>query len=174
LRFRNKQEMVSKWAKPIGAAYNRAFVANWEYSPLTDRELDLLVDSLMPVLEPELVKIILHENEVVGFVFAFADVSAALQRARGKLNPLSLLDLMLDMRRTPWVALNGAGILPEYHGRGGNALMYVEMEKTMRESGRFQHAELTQIAETAVQMRRDVLRVGGKPYKNHRVYRRSL
>ncbi len=174
LRFKNKRELVSKWAKRIGAAYNKAFVANWEYAPLTDRELNLLIDNLMLVTEPELVKIITHADEVVGFVFAFADVSAALQRARGRLNPVSLVDLMLDMRRTNWVALNGAGILPEYHGRGGNALMYAEMEKTMRDSGRFHHAELTQIAETAVQMRRDVVRMGGKLYKNHRVYRRGL
>lgn len=174
LRFRSKQDLVKNWAKRIGAAYNQAFVDNWEYYPLSDHEIDLLEDNLMIVAEPGLVKIITHEDEVVGFVFAFADVSAALQRARGRLHPLSLADLVLDMRRTKWVALNGAGILPAYHGRGGNALLYVEMEKTMRESGRFQHAELTQIAETAVQMRRDVVRLGGRLYKNHRVYRRSL
>ena len=38
---------------------------------------------------------------------------------------------------------------------GGNALMYWEMEKTLRGT-RFQHAELTQVAESAVQMRRDL------------------
>jgi hypothetical protein len=174
LHFRSKQDLAKNWAKPIGAAYNKAFVNNWEYYPLTDHEIDLLVSNLMMVTEASLVKIITHADEVVGFVFAFADVSAALQRARGQINPLSLADLLIDMRRTKWVALNGGGILPEYHGRGGNALLYVEMEKTMRESGRFQHAELTQIAETAVQMRRDVERLGGRLYKNHRVYRHSL
>jgi len=174
LRFRSKQDLVKHWAKPIGAAYNKAFVDNWEYYPLTEHEIDLLVSNLMIVTEPSLVKIITHQDEVVGFVFAFADVSAALQRARGQINPLSLADLLLDMRRTKAVALNGAGILPAYHGRGGNALLYVEMEKTMRESGRFRQAELTQIAETAVQMRRDVQRMGGRLYKNHRVYRRNL
>jgi GNAT superfamily N-acetyltransferase len=173
LRFKDKQELVKKWAKRIGAAYNQAFVANWEYYPLTDREIDLLVDSLMLVVEPHLVKIITHADQVVGFTFAFPDVSAALQRARGRLWPWSLVDLLLDMRRTKWVALNGNGILPEYHGRGGNALLYAEMEKTVRESG-YQHAEFVQIAETAVQMRQDIVKLGGKLYKNHRVYRRQL
>ncbi len=173
LRFRSKQELVRKWAKRIGAAYNRAFVNNWEYYPLTDREIGLLVDSLMLVVDPRLVKIITHADEVVGFSFAFADVSAALQRGRGRLSPLALLDLVLEMRRSRWVALNGAGILPEYHGRGGNAVLYAEMEKTVREAG-FQHAEFTQIAESAVQMRQDVMRIGGQLYKNHRVYRYSL
>ena len=77
------------------------------------------------------------------------------------------------MRRTKWVALNGAGILPEFQGRGGNALLYSEMEKTIREFN-FEHADLTQVAESAVEMRADLENLGGKPYKNHRVYRRSL
>ena len=77
------------------------------------------------------------------------------------------------MRRTKWVALNGAGILPQYQGRGGNALLYTEMEKTVREFG-FEHADLTQVAETATDMRSDLENLGGKPYKNHRVYRKNL
>jgi hypothetical protein len=47
------------------------------------------------------------------------------------------------------------------------------MEKTVGEFD-YQHADLTQIAESAVQMRRDLENIGGKPYKNHRVYRRDL
>jgi hypothetical protein len=43
------------------------------------------------------------------------------------------------------------------------------MEKTIKEAN-FRHADLTQIAESAVQMRRDLENVGGVPYKNHRVY----
>jgi hypothetical protein len=30
------------------------------------------------------------------------------------------------------------------------------------------------VAETAVQMRKDLKTVGGKEYKNHRVYRKSI
>ena len=77
------------------------------------------------------------------------------------------------MRKTKWFSLNGAGVLPEYHGRGGNALLYYEMEKTMKDFG-FVHGELTQVAETAVQMRKDLMSVGGQPYKNHRVYHKKL
>jgi hypothetical protein len=49
----------------------------------------------------------------------------------------------------------------------------VEMEKTVRGFD-FEHGELTQVAETAVQMRRELENLGGKPYKNHRVYVRRL
>jgi hypothetical protein len=170
--FRNKRELVS-WAKPIGQAYNDTFIKNWEYYPLTDREIKYVVDTIITVADAKLIKVITHKDNVVGFLLAFPDVSQALQRGRGRINPLSVLDILRDMKRTEWLSLNGAGILPEYQGLGGNALMYSEMEKTLN-SYNFIHAELTQVAETAVQMRKDLINVGGKPYKNHRVYHRKI
>lgn len=171
-RFRSKRELVA-WAPRIGRAYNQAFVNNWEYYPLTDREIAFLTNNLMSVADPRLIKIITHGEDVVGFLFAFPDVSAAIQRSRGRLLPFGLIDLLIEFKRTKWVAINGAGILPEFQGRGGNALLYSEMEKTIREAG-FRHADLTQVAESAVQMRRDLENIGGVPYKNHRVFIRDL
>ena len=170
--FETKSEL-RQWAKKIGKAYNETFINNWEYYPLTEREIDFVVDTLITVANPRLIKIILSKDKVVGFLFGFPDVSEALQRARGRLTPWAIVDLLLEMRRTKWVSLNGAGVLPEYHGRGGNALLYAEMQKTVLDFG-FEHAELTQVAESAVQMRKDLITIGGKAYKNHRVYFRHI
>ncbi len=172
LRFKNKKELKS-WAQRIGKAYNQAFVNNWEYYPLTENEVAFVLENMLAVADPRLIKIILHGDEVVGFLFGWLDLSAALQRAKGRLLPFGLFDVLFEMKRTKWIALNGAGILPEHHGRGGNALLYSEMEKTIQEYN-FEHADLTQVAETAVQMRHDLENLGGKAYKNHRVYRKIL
>ncbi|MGA2111405.1 MAG: hypothetical protein ABSG98_04555 [Anaerolineales bacterium] len=172
VRFRNKRDLVS-WAGKIGEAYNKTFVKNWEYYPLTEREIKFVVDQLMVVADHRLIKIITHEDEVVGFLFAFPDLSAALQRAHGHLLPFGLPDLLLEMRRTKWISLNGVGMLPEFQGIGGNALMYLEMEKTIG-GFHFHDAELTQVAESARQMRHDLENLGSRPYKNHRVYGRKI
>ncbi len=171
-RFRTRGE-IRAWTDRIREAYNRTFVDNWEFYPISEREAQFLMDNAIGLSDPRLIKIIVHDDKMVGFLFGFPDVSAALQRARGRLTPWALVDLWLEMRRTKWLALNGAGLVPEFHGVGGNALLYAEMEKTTR-AREFQHADLTQVAETAVQMRRDLENVGGEMYKNHRVYRLSL
>lgn len=171
-RFKSKAELKA-WAPRIGEAYNRAFVNNWEYYPLTEREIKFILDNILVIADPRLIKIITHDDQVVGFLFGFHDVSAALQRANGRLFPFGLIDLLLELRRTKWVALNGAGILPEFQGRGGNALLYNEMDKTIRDFG-FEDADLTQVADTAVQMRADLVNIGGQLYKTHRVYAREL
>ncbi len=172
-RFKNKKELLS-WADRIGLAYNNAFVHNWEYYPLTKREVDFVVENIMTIADHRLIKIITHNEDVVGFLFAFHDVSAALQRARGSLNPLSLLDLLLEMRRTQTVSVNGMGILPEHQGHGGNAILYNEMGQTLLQFGQFRHVEMTQVAETTEQMRADLKNLNGVEYKNHRVYRKEL
>jgi GNAT superfamily N-acetyltransferase len=172
LRFNTKNDLKI-WADRVGRAYNNAFINNWEYYPLTDKEIKFQLDNILQVANPKLFKIIVHGEDVVGFLFAFPDVSAAMQRAKGHLLPFGLIDLLLEMGRTKWVSLNGVGILPEFQGKGGNALLYSEMEKSVKDFG-FDHADLTQVAETAVTMRSDLINIGGKPYKNHRVYHKSI
>jgi len=172
-RFSSKKELL-QWKDRIGTAYNKSFVQNWEYYPLTQREIDFVVETIMTIADHRLIKVITHGENVVGFLFAFPDVSGALQRARGRLHPLSLVDLLLDMKRTQTVTVNGMGILPEYHGHGGNALLYYEMGKTLLDFKQFVHVEMTQVAETTEQMRADLKNLNGVEYKNHRVYRKEL
>jgi hypothetical protein len=173
LDFKNKRALRS-WAGRIGQAYNKAFVKNWEYYPLTQREIDFVVDNVMTIVDPDLIKIIVKDGEVVGFVFPFPDVSAAMQKNKGKLGPIEILRLLIEIKRTNWISFNGVGILPEYQGLGGNAVMYAELEKSMHQNTQFVHSELTQVAETAEQMRKDLQNLGVRFYKNHRVYQRDI
>lgn len=169
IKFKNKNDL-RKWAPKIGKTYNQAFVGNWEYYPLTDNEVQYVLDNIITIADPKLIKIIVHNEDVVGFLLGFPDVSSAIQRSKGYLLPFGLVDMLITLRRTNWVAMNGMGILPKFQGRGGNALLYAEMEDTIKDY-KFDHVEMTQIAESAVQMRKDLINLGGVPYKNHRVFR---
>ena len=174
-RFSNKRQLVA-WAARIGKAYNDAFVNNWEYYPLTQREIDFVVKNILTIADHRLIKIITHgaNADVVGFLFAFHDVSAALQRAKGHLLPFGLVDIMLELKRTKTVAVNGMGILPSHQGHGGNAILYSEMGHTLLDFRQFEHVEMTQVAESAVQMRADLKNLNGVEYKNYRVYKKEL
>lgn len=174
-QFKNKKELIA-WAPRIGKAYNDAFVHNWEYYPLSAREIDFVVSNIMTIADHRLIKIITHgaDAQVVGFLFAFHDVSAALQRARGHLLPFGLLAILLELKRTHTVSVNGMGILPEFQGHGGNAILYSEMGHTLFGFKQFTQVEMTQVAETTEQMRADLKNLNGVEYKNNRVYRKSL
>ncbi|MDO9131202.1 MAG: hypothetical protein Q7U34_15180 [Anaerolineales bacterium] len=172
-RFKSKKELI-QWAQRIGETYNRTFIHNWEYYPFSQGDIDYAVDNVFMVADHRLIKLILHGEDIVGFLFAFPDVSAALQRAKGRLFPFGIVDILLEMKRTKTVSGNGMGVLPEFQGTGGNALLYYELGKTVFDFYKFEFVEMTQVAETTKQMRADLKNLNGVEYKNHRVYRREV
>ena len=171
--FKSKKELLG-WAWRIGEAYNKTFIHNWEYYPFSKGDVQYAVDNVINFADHRLIKVVTHGDESVGFLFTFPDVSAALQRARGRLFPFGILDILLEMKRTRTISGNGMGILPEFQGSGGNALLYNEMGKTVFAFNQFEHVEMTQVAETTRQMRADLKNLNGVEYKNHRVYRRLI
>jgi hypothetical protein len=172
-QFKSKRELV-KWAPRIGYAYNKAFIHNWEYYPFTEGDVKYAVDNVFMIADRRLIKLIMYKDEIVGFLFTFPDVSDALQRAGGRLFPFGIVDILLEMKRTKTISGNGMGILPEFQGKGGNALLYYEMGKTVLGFNQFQHVEMTQVAETTRQMRADLKNLNGVEYKNHRVYCKAI
>jgi hypothetical protein len=167
-RFKDKREL-KEWAIKIGEAYNKTFVNNWEYYPLTPNEIKFALDNIMVVAVPNLIKVITYEGVLIGFLFGFPDITPQLQRNKGRITPWGILDMFNGLKNSKFISLNGVGVLTEYHGRGANALLYSEMLDTIKNSG-YTEAELTQVAESAVQMRKDLITVGGREYKNHRIY----
>jgi len=172
-KFKSKRELLG-WARRLTETYNKAFIHNWEYYPFTQGDVDYAIQNVFMVADYRLIKIITHGDEIVGFLFAFPDISAALQRAKGHLFPFGLIDLLIEMKRTKTVSGNGMGILPEFHGVGGNALLYNELGKTALSFNQFEHVEMTQVAETTHQMRADLKNLNGVEYKNHRVYHKTI
>jgi len=171
--FKSKKELVG-WAQRIGRTYNKTFINNWEYYPFTQGDVDYAVQNVFMVADYRLIKLIMHGEDIVGFLFAFPDASAALQRAKGRLFPFGIVDLLIEMKRTKTVSGNGMGVLPEFQGTGGNALLYYELGKTVLGNYDFKFVEMTQVAETTKQMRADLKNLNGVEYKNHRVFRKFI
>ncbi len=171
--FKSRKELLG-WAWRIGESYNKTFINNWEYYPFTKGDVQYAVDNVINFADYRLIKLIMHGEDIVGFLFAFPDCSAAFQRAKGHLFPFGIIDLLLEMKRTKTVSGNGMGVLPEFQGTGGNAILYYEMAKTVLGMNQFEHVEMTQVAETTRQMRADLKNLNGVEYKNHRVYRKAI
>lgn len=170
--FKSKAEL-KRYAVQFGQTYNKTFVNNWEYYPLTEREIQFAVDNILTVAVPQYIKFIAHGDDLVGFLLGFPDISSALQRQGGRITPWGLADIMLEFKKTSFISLNGVGVLPEYKGRGAVALLYDEMSRVLQESP-FAEGELTQMAETAKEVRIELVTYGAKPWKNHRIYTKAV
>jgi hypothetical protein len=120
-----------------------------------------------------LIKIIQKDENVVGYLFAYPDISEAVQKVKGEIFPFGWVRLLLAMKRTEWVNINGAGIIEQYQGLGGTAILFSEMYKSVLEGG-FKHAEIVQIGVDNDKMQRELRDLGIDFYKTHRIYVRKL
>jgi hypothetical protein len=154
--------------------YNNSLVDSEGTVPLTDEEVNSMANQLVWLADPKLVKFVMKDDKAVGFLLAYPDVSAALQKTRGRLFPFGWLTLLLELRRTKWININGAGLLPEYRGSGGTAILYSEMFKSVAENPRYRHAEVVQIGVENENMQREMENFGIDFYKMHRTYSRAL
>lgn len=171
--FKNKAEM-RRWIPVVNLVHHESFHNNAGYYPTTDEEFAMIANTMIQIADPDLIKLIMKEDQVVGFVIAYADVSEALQKTRGELWPFGWYTLLKEQKRTQLVDLNGVGLLPEYQGRGANAFLYAELEKTLRARQQFRKAEIVQVDERNFKSKSDMETMGVIWHKRHRLYTRPL
>jgi hypothetical protein len=170
--FTSKREL-RRWVPEIQRINNEAFTEVWGYYPIDEAEANAIADRFLAVADPRLIKLVMKGDEVVGFVIGYADISAGIQRANGRLWPLGWIHILLEFRRTKWANFNGAGLLPDHQGVGANAVLYTELARSVSQFD-FEHADLVQVAENNVESIGEVNAAGAEWYKRHRVYRREL
>lgn len=173
VRFRTKAELRAMIPQ-VMAVYNASFVEVQGYVPVTGLEAKTIGERILSTADPTLIAFLMKGDELAGFVLAYPDISAAVQRCRGRMWPTGWYHLLREFKRTRWLNFNGVAILEPYRGLGGNALLYAELYQTLLGRPQYQYADLVQIQETNVRMIQELEAVEVRPYKKHRIYRCSL
>lgn len=170
--FSSKSEMKS-WISRIEEVHDQAFQEYPWYYPSTPEEFQLLAENIIAISDPKMIKFIMHGDQVAGFILAYPNINKAIQRTRGRIFPLGWIDLLITRKFTPAVDLNGVGLLPQYQGLGGNALLYSEVEKVIANSGK-KYGEIIQVDERNFRSKSDMDFMEVVWHKTHRTYRKSL
>jgi len=172
LTFRNRLEFKN-YISSLQTLYNSSLEGTTGNIPLTQNDITTLANQLLWFADPKLIKIIMKDDEPVGFLLAYPDISEAIQRCRGNLFPFGWLHLLLETKKTRWVNINGVAIVEKYRGLGGTAILFSEMYKSIR-NGKFEHADLVQIGVENEKMQLELRSLGIDFYKTHRLYQREI
>jgi ribosomal protein S18 acetylase RimI-like enzyme len=135
--------------------------------------MEYIANSLISIADPGLIKLILKNGQLIGFIFAYHDITSGIQKARGRIWPIGWWHLLQERKQTKWVNINGVGVLPAFQGMGVNAILYSEIQKSVQEFG-FEHVEVVQVNEANFESRSDMETMGIKWYKSHRSYKKEL
>jgi GNAT superfamily N-acetyltransferase len=171
-QFSTKDEL-REWIPEVRTVYNAAFGNVPEFVPITEDEVWLIAEKILSIADPRLLKLVFKDDKLVGFLFAYPNISAGMKKARGRMWPLGWWHLMRDFKRTKWVDLNGIGLLPEHQGVGAGAILYTEMEKTIHDFG-YELADFVQINELNRKSFAEATSAGIHWHKAHRIYKKEF
>lgn len=173
LRYINPKKLKLE-IENIKKIYNKAWENNWGFVPMTDAELDLMADELKLILDPTLAPMIVNEEgEVVAFALAMRDINQITKEFNGHLFPFNFLQLIFNKKKMNWLRVLLLGILPEYRGKGLDAVLYYEIIKNGIQLN-ITHAEASWILESNEGMNRGVQVVNGEKYKTYGIYQLQL
>ena len=153
--------------------YNGSLVGTSGNPPLTDEDVRAMSRTILWVADPGIIKILMKGEKAVGFLLAYPDISTALQKTGGRLLPFGWIQMLFELKRTKWININGAGIIDDYRGLGGTAVLFEELGKSVK-SGQYQHADLVQIGMENEKMQRELSAFGIDFYKSHCMYSKMI
>jgi GNAT superfamily N-acetyltransferase len=181
-RFRVRPVHMWEFGKElerVKAVYNQSWERNWGFVPMTDAEIERMAAQLKPLIDPDLVSAVEVDGQVIGFGLTLPDLNQPLHKAYprpGKPEWLTLLQLLWHWRirrQVKWIRAVALGVVPQYRGKGVDALLYLyAAERAMRKG--YAGAEMSWLLESNDMVLRSAEMLGGRCYKTYRVYEKQL
>ena len=171
LDLKNFQHEVER----IKELYNAAWEKNWGFVPMTEHEIDHLAAQFRPVVIPEMVPMAEKDGKLIGFGIALPDLNVVFRRHRsGRLFPM-VLDLLwsLKMKRIRRARILLLGVLPEYRGKGVDAMLY-HWIWTKSGDRKIYWGEAGWILEDNPAMNASLEKMTFRVYKTYRLYDRPV
>ncbi|MFL5402733.1 MAG: GNAT family N-acetyltransferase [Gemmatimonadales bacterium] len=159
----------------IKELYNAAWVKNWGFVPMTEHEIDHLAEQFRPVVIPELVPMAEKDGKLIGFGITLPDLNVVFRKNRsGRLFPMILKLLWaLKAKRIRRARILLLGLLPEYQGKGIDAVLYHWIWTKSAERGIY-WGEAGWILEDNPAMNAGLEKMTFRVYKTYRLYDRSI
>lgn len=142
-KYTNRKKVVREVGRPFFDLINEAYAELFEFTKLTDRQIDYYVKIYLRLLRLDLLCVIKDSNnEVIGVGVALPSLSRALQKSHGRMLPFGWWHLMRAMyfNVTDTVDLLLVAIKPEYQSKGVNALLFTDLIPYFQKYG-FKYAE---------------------------------
>jgi len=127
----SRRELVDEgYGRKVFDLLNATYKDLYGFSQLSDRQIDKLVNSYIKIADLNLVTAVFDGDKMVGFGITFPSFSRAMQKTRdGRFLPFGWWHMLkiLKWHRTNIVDLLLIGVLPEYRGKGANALIFDDL-----------------------------------------------
>ena len=152
---------------------NRSIINNWGYSPVTEAEVQAMAQDLKSVIQPK--GVIFAEDakgSPIGFAIAIPDINTLLRGLNGHLFPFGWLKLLTGIRRLHRYRMFALGVVPEYHGRAVDSLLYRALYESLYTPDIWM--EINYVLEDNHPMNNALIKLNAKPLRRYRIYQMNI
>lgn len=172
--YRNRKELVKKYADGIFEVMNQGYSRLHGFSELSKRQCEDLKRQFLPNINIDYVSVIVDRNDkVVAFGVTIPSLSKALQKARGSLFPFGFIHILRALKHNDTIDALLISVLDEYRDSGITSLIFSKIGHAMNANG-VKYIESTR----ELEMNHNVRNLWGsfenKLHKRARLYCKSL
>ena len=152
-KLSRKELLKEGYGREVFQMLNICYGNLYGFASLGERKVDQLVDQYIRIADLNLVSIIVDanlDNKMVGFGITFPSLSKAQRKLKnGKLLPFGWIGMLdaIKWHHADTVDMLLIGVLPEYRGKGANALIFSDLIQQYNRYG-FKWAEAMPQMET--------------------------
>lgn len=170
---RLNMKKFEKEVKILKEIYNQAWEKNWGFVPMTDEEFEWAAEKFKPIAWPDMIHILEVEDRPVACSIVLPDYHQVLKRLNGRITPWNFWKFFWYGRKINEVRLMALGILPEYRGKGLDAVLYAEALASGTRRG-IRGGELSWTLEDNHLIHEGIQAMGGVLEKKYRIVEKSL
>ena len=129
VKYNDRKKAKAEIGYPLFHLINEAYDGLYEYSRLTERQIEYYINVYLGLLNLDLLTAIMDkDNNLVGIGISMPSMSRALQKSQGKYFPFGWYHLLKGLKgKNDRVDLLLVAVKPEYQNKGVNALLFQDL-----------------------------------------------
>jgi GNAT superfamily N-acetyltransferase len=173
---KNSKELIKRYGYSFFDLIDTAYKQLYNYSPLTEKQKKYYSDLYFPILNFDLVSLLVNEkDELVGVGVAMPNISKELRKTKGKLFPFGWYHLLKTLNSKTYESsdLLLIAVRPDYQNKGINSLIFTD-QLPFYQKHQVKYASVTAILETNMKSMSNFLLFDHEVYKRRRAYIKEI
>lgn len=175
LKYRSRSKIKKEYGRAIFEVINEAYKDLYGYTSLSDRQIDYYIDAYIGMLNLDDVCLVVDSSKrLVAVGISMGSMSRALQKSKGRLFPFGWWHLLKALRGgSDVVDLLLVAVLPEYQGKGVNALIFTDLITSYNRNG-YKEAESNIELEGNENVQKQWEYFERRQHRRRRAYRKAI
>ena len=173
---KNSKELIKRYGYSFFDLIDTAYKQLYNYSPLTEKQKKYYSDLYFPILNFDLVSLLVNEkDELVGVGVAMPNISKELRKTKGKLFPFGWYHMLKALNSKTYESsdLLLIAVRPDYQNKGINSLIFTD-QLPFYQKHQVKYASVTAILETNMKSMSNFLLFDHEVYKRRRAYIKEI